>query len=178
MRKLKLYIACSLNGKIAAKDGSVEWLETMPNPEKLDYGYADFYKSIDTTIQGFKTYKQIIDWRIDFPYKESKNYVFTRNKKHQNTEHVEFISENHIRFVNKLKAQKGKDIWLIGGGQINTIMLNAGLIDEIQVFIMPIILSDGIGLFEVLPKQTLLKLIGSKTYSSGVVELTYTSIDN
>lgn len=176
MRKVILYIASSLNGKIAAKDGSVDWLETIPNPEKLNYGYADFYNSIDTTIQGFKTYKQIIDWGIDFPYKELRNYVFTRNKTHQNTEYVEFVSENHFEFVKKIKAQKGKDIWLIGGGQINTMLLNSGLIDEIQVFMMPIILSEGIDLFEALPKQTLLKLKGSKTYSNGVVEFTYTSI--
>jgi dihydrofolate reductase len=175
MRKLKLYIACSLNGKIAAKNGSVDWLETIPNPEKSDYGYPDFQQTIDTTIQGYRTYKQIIDWGIDFPYMDSKNYVFTNNKTHQNTEYVEFVSTNHIEFVKKLKQQTGKDIWLIGGGQINTILLNSGLIDEIQVFMMPIILSEGIELFEALPKQTLLMLKGSKTYSSGVVELNYTS---
>lgn len=79
MRKVKLYIACSLNGKIAAKDGSVNWLETIPNPDKTDYGYLEFQKTIDTTIQGYSTYKQIIDWGIDFPYKETKNFVFTRS---------------------------------------------------------------------------------------------------
>lgn len=174
MRKLKLYIACSLNGKIARKDGSVDWLEEIPNPEKSDYGYAGFYQSVDTTIMGFKTYKQIMDWGIDFPYKETKNYVFTRDKTHQNTAHVEFVSENHIEFVKKLKAREGKDIWLIGGGQINTMLLNAGLIDEIQVFMMPIILTEGIELFEAFPKETLLKLKGSKSFPGGAVELTYT----
>ncbi len=72
-----------------------------------------------------------------------------------------------------MKNQEGKDIWLIGGGQINTILLNERLLDEIQVFIMPIIISNGIELFENSPIETALKLIETKSYSSGVVELKY-----
>lgn len=176
MRKIKLYIAVSLNGKIAGKDGLVDWLENIPNPDNDDYGYTKFYESIDTTIQGYKTYKQIIDWGIEFPYIGKKNYVLTRKQNLHNTEHVEFISENHIEFIKQIKQKSGKDIWLIGGGQINTVLLNAGLIDEIQLFIMPVILTDGIEVFEFLPKETLLKLNKTKTYSSGVIEIIY-SID-
>lgn len=173
MRKLKLYIAMSLNGKIAKADGSVEWLNEIPNPDKDDFGYSAFYNSVDTTIQGYATYRQIVDWGIEFPYKATKNYVFTRNKQHQNTEHVTFVAENHAGFVRELKAEKGKDIWLIGGGQVNTLLLNEGLIDEILVFVMPVVLSDGISLFERLPAETKLKLAGSKEYANGVVELRY-----
>lgn len=173
MRKLKLYIAISLNGKIAKSDGSVEWLESIPNPEKTDYGYSEFYDTIDTTIQGYNTYNQVLSWGIDFPYTGKKNYVLTRKKGLKNTEYVEFITENHIRFIQQLKKQKGKDIWLIGGGKINTMLLNENLIDEIQIFTMPIIISDGIELFETIPKETKLKLIETKSYSTGAVELKY-----
>ncbi|MBL4654113.1 MAG: dihydrofolate reductase family protein [Flavobacteriales bacterium] len=76
-------------------------------------------------------------------------------------------------FIKQLKKQKGKDIWLIGGGQINTMLLNENLIDEIQIFTMPIIISNGIELFEVLPKETNLKLIETKPNSTVVVELKY-----
>ena len=103
MRKIKLYIAISLNGKIANEDGGVDWLESIPNPEKIDYEYAKFYESIDTTIQGYKTYDQIIGWGIDFPYADKTNYVLTRKQKLLNTKYVEFVSENHIDFINKLK---------------------------------------------------------------------------
>ena len=75
MKKLKLYIAISLNGKIAKPDGSVDWLNNIPNPDNSDMGYTDFFESVDTTIQGYKTYKQVIDWGIEFPYKGKKNYV-------------------------------------------------------------------------------------------------------
>lgn len=173
MRKTKLYIALSLNGKIAKLDGSVDWLESIPNPDKIDHGYSNFYNSIDTTIQGNNTYKQILSWGIDFPYSDKKNYVFTSNNKLVNTKYVDFVSENHIDFIKKLKKEKGKDIWIVGGGRLNTILLNENLIDEIQVFVMPIVLNDGIELFESIPKETKLKLIESKSYSTGAVEIKY-----
>jgi dihydrofolate reductase len=173
LRKIKLYIAISLNGKIAKADGSVDWLESIPNPDKSDYGYYDFYKSIDTTIQGYNTYKQIVDWDIDFPYADKKNYVLTRKQDLANNKDVDFINENPISFIKNLKRESGKDIWLIGGGQINTMLLNEWLIDEIHLHVMPIIITDGISLFEHIPKETKLDLIASKNYPSGVVELKY-----
>ena len=173
MKKIKLYIAISLNGKIANIDGSVEWLESIPNPKKSDYGYEEFYKSIDTTIQGNSTYNQIIGWGIDFPYAGKNNYVLTKNQELENTDYVEFVSENHIEFIKQLKNQNGLDIWLIGGGKVNTMLLNEGLIDEIQVFVMPIVLSGGIEIFEAFPNQTPIKLVETITHSSGVIELKY-----
>ena len=91
----------------------------------------------------------------------------------ENTEYVEFISGNHIEFIKQLKNQGGKDIWLIGGGQANTFLLNEGLIDEIQIYVMPIIITDGIELFEALPKETQLNLMSSKSYSTGAMEMKY-----
>lgn len=174
MKKLKLYIATSLNGKIAKPDGSVEWLESIPNPEETDHGYHAFYSSIDTTIQGYSTYDQIIQWGIDFPYADKKNYVLTRKQGLSNTDHVEFIANNPIETIKQLKKEEGKDIWLIGGGQINTFLFNENLIDEIHVFVMPIVIPDGISLFEGLPHENNLTLIDTKTYATGAVELKYT----
>jgi len=173
LRRIKLYIAISLNGKIANSDGSVDWLENIPNPEKTDYGYAGFFKSVDATIQGNNTYNQVIGWGIDFPYKGKKNYVLTKKQNVKNTEFVEFISENPVDFIKRLKEENGNDIWLIGGGQTNTLVLNAGLLDEIIVFVMPVILSGGIELFDTFPKEIHLKLLETKSYSSGVVEMKY-----
>lgn len=173
MRKIKLYIACSLNGKIAEKDGSVDWLYIDTEDEKPDYGYEKFYNSIDTTIQGTSTYNQIVNWDIEFPYKGKKNYVITRNKALQDNENVQFVNENHIEFIKNLKVQEGADIWLIGGGQINTMLLNEGLIDELQVFMMPIILTDGIDLFENHPNRTDLELKASTSHATGAVEMIY-----
>ena len=173
MRKIKLYIAISLNGKIAKLDGSVEWLESIPVPDGSDYGYADFYNSIDTTIQGHNTYKQILGWGIAFPYKDKKNYVLTSDTSVQDNEDVTFISTNHIDTIRLLKNDKGKDIWLVGGGKVNAMLLDAKLIDQIYIHIMPIILDAGIDLFGTLMNDTSLKLIRNKSYSTGVMELVY-----
>lgn len=173
MRKIKLYIAMSLNGKITDADGNVGWLENMPNPDQSDYGYHAFYNSVDATIQGYKTYKQIIDWGIPFPYKGKTNYVLTKQTNLEDTEDVQFLNADFNDFLQKIKHQEGKDIWLIGGGQINTLLLNSGLIDELHVFVMPIILDGGINLFESIPKQTALTLVESVTYKSGAVQLRY-----
>lgn len=173
MRKIRLYIATSLNGKIARPDGSVDWLEAIPNPDKTDYGYEAFYREIDTTIQGYKTYQQLLSWGIPFPYPDKKNYVVTRKKDMVNTEDVVFIREEPVSFIRELKQQEGKDIWLIGGGEINTLLLNAGLIDELELFVMPIILPEGIGLFGGISKETGLRLLESQSFASGAVRMTY-----
>ncbi|MFC0877824.1 dihydrofolate reductase family protein [Saccharicrinis sp. FJH2] len=174
MRKVVLYIACSVNGKIARKDGSVDWLENLPNPDKDDYGYAGFLETIDTTIMGNKTYRQIIGWDIEFPYKNKTNYVLTRNRDKADDQYAKFISDVPVSFIKILKSGEGKNIWLIGGGQVNTLFWNNRLIDEIRVFIMPYVLSEGIELFEGLPHEMQLRLIRQNKFTSGVVELVYT----
>lgn len=177
MRKVILYFACSLNGKIAKSDGSVDWLNQIPNPEKTDFGYSDFYHSLEITIQGNKTYKQIESWGIDFPYKKTTNYVFTRKKGAQNNKNVQFISEDHAGFVRELKKQSGKDIWLVGGSELNAFFLKENLIDEIRVFIMPVILENGIDFTSALPEDVSLYHKKVKNYTNGVVEITYSLYD-
>ncbi len=163
----------SLNGKIARKSGEVDWLEAIPNPAQTDYGYEAFYENVDATIMGKKTYDQIMSWGIDFPYAGKENYVFTSNTKLSNTEHVTFVSENHVELINKIKAGEGQDIWLIGGGKLNSLLLEENLIDEIIAFVMPVVLPNGIDLFDTFLTDKAIKLKSSKSYSSGVVELVY-----
>ncbi len=104
-----------------------------------------------------------MSWGIDFPYADKKNYVFTTKQGLKNTDNTSFISENHVDFVYNLKDETGLDIWLLGGGQPNTMFLNEKLIDEIYVYIMPIVFSGGINLFEAIPIETKLKLIELKS---------------
>lgn len=161
------------DGKIARHDGEVDWLDKVPHPAQSDYGYASFYDSIDVTIQGYNTYSKIMEWGVAFPYKEKKNYVLSRKTNLTDTEYVQFISQDPVTFIQQLKQEEGKGIWLIGGGQVNTMLWNAGLIDAIILHIMPIIIPEGIDLFEHIPNEALLTLISTQTYSSGVVELLY-----
>ena len=77
MRKIISYIAMSIDGKIAKANGDISWLEEIPNPNNDDYGYAEFYNSIDTTLMGRITYEQVIGFDVPFPYPDKTNYVFT-----------------------------------------------------------------------------------------------------
>ena len=86
---------------------------------------------------------------------------------------VNFIYENHIGLIKSLKKQNGKDIWLIGGGQINTLLLKHNLIDQLKLFIMPILLPEGIELFSGILPETKFILESCKNYNNGVSELTY-----
>lgn len=173
MRRLILYSAVSSNGFIARPDGSVDWLEAIPNPDQLDFGYAEFYASIGVTLQGASTYRQLLAWDIDFPYAEKENYVFTRGNDLKDTEHVTIVREDPAAFVRRLKERAGPDIWLVGGGQINGLLLAAGLVDEIQLFVMPIALPDGLPLFGRLEKDIPLRLRAAHTYPTGVLRLIY-----
>ena len=174
MRTVQLYIAISLDGFIAKPDGDVKWLEEIPNPDKTDHGYADFYADLDTTLMGFKTYDKVLGYGIENPYPTTTNYVFSRNSSHADNDEYRFISQDPVEFTKQLKAQPGKNIWLIGGGQINTLLLNAGLIDEFLVFVMPIILGKGIPLFGGAVQEQSLALQESKIYTTGAMMLRYT----
>lgn len=171
MRKLLLYIATSIDGYIAASDGSVGWLDEVPHPEGEDYGYAEFYAGIDTTLMGNATYQQVLGFG-DFPYQGKENYVFSRQS-YPNTEHVQFLQHDPAAFVNSLKHKTGGDIWLVGGGMLNTVMLDAGLIDEILLFQMPMVLGSGIALFPNAKQTPPLKLLRSSSHTSGVTLLHY-----
>jgi dihydrofolate reductase len=173
MRQVVLYIAASLDNYIARLDGNTEWLHSPDySLPKEDYGYNDFYKTIDTTLMGKNTYKVIIGFDGPFPYTDKTNYVFSRSTDNQDTEYVKFITGNIIDFVRQLKKDKGKDIWLIGGGQINALLLNNDLIDKIILTLIPMTLGQGIPLFDRQTKETKFILESSQSFNSGLVQLT------
>ena len=166
MRKVILYIAASLDGYIARTNGEVDWLDDFSKPGE-DYGYSNFYGSIDVTLMGNKTYKQSLSFG-EFPYKEKQNFVFTRQKMHPTAEYVEFVNDDIVSLIDKLRNEQGKDIWLIGGTQINEFFMNNELINEIMLFIMPVTLGTGIPLFTKGTKKSAFKLLETKPYANGV----------
>jgi dihydrofolate reductase len=172
MRKIKLYIASSLDSFIAGKNGSIDWLF-----RDADYGYTEFYNSIDTILVGRKTYEQSLIFE-EYPYKGKKIYVFTHNAKEQNEKkasNVEYIDKDIPEFVKRLIQQpvSNRDIWLLGGGEIVSLFLNADLVDEIILSIHPIILGKGILLFNNIKKLVKLRLSESIPFESGLVQLHY-----
>jgi dihydrofolate reductase len=171
MRKIVLFIATSIDGFIAGKNGDTSWLFTNG-----DFGYNDFYSSIDTIVMGYNTYSFIKQFP-QFPYPDKKNYVFTRSRRKPDGNPVELILGDVVTFTKKLKKQSGKNIWLVGGGKINSILLNANLIDQMIISIHPIALGQGIKLFkDESLKKLHFKLIHHKVFERGLVQLTYENI--
>ncbi|MBV8252698.1 MAG: dihydrofolate reductase [Chitinophaga sp.] len=173
MRKLKLYIAVTLDGYIATKDGNIDWLLNFPNEEDTDYGYAEFLEGVDVTLMGNQTYKHVLQLADPFPYVDLTNYIFTRNANITIAPYVHFVDGDIVKFVKDLKAKPGKDIWLIGGSQINAAMLEADLIDEMHIAQFPLTLGTGIPLFGGEQHLHHFELAHLKKYKNGVLELRY-----
>lgn len=144
MRQVKLFIAMSLDGFIADTNDSVAWLD---NVEGLgDNGYKTFYNTVDTLIMGRRTYDWVMAHTDEYPYKGKTSYVLS-TKDYENTRDVKYVkdAENLVRM---LKNQKGKDIWLVGGGLLVQHFLRTHLIDEIILTLAPVVLGAGIPLFK------------------------------
>ncbi|MDH3834934.1 MAG: dihydrofolate reductase family protein [Nitrosopumilus sp.] len=165
MRKIILYIASSLDGYVARENGDVDWL-----PENVESGYNEFYKTIDTVVMGKTTYDQVLTFG-EYPYKDKKSYVFTRNSNKKKDENVEFVSDVD-KFVKDILPKLDETIWLVGGGQIISSFVNHGMIDEIILSIIPVVLGNGIPLFKNIQKETNLELAKTTSYDK-LVELHY-----
>ena len=176
-RKIIVYIATSADGFIARPDGSFDWLD-RPRP-KGNYGMNAFYKTIDTILWGRKT----CDMALDFQKKgvagtafdaKVKNYVFTRSPLPSAApEGVEFVNESIKAFTTRLREQKGKDIWMMGGAGIIASFLDEGEIDEFMISVIPIFIGEGIPLIAPGRRTAPLKLISCAKFTDGVVKLHY-----
>ncbi|MEO0895861.1 MAG: dihydrofolate reductase family protein [Bacteroidota bacterium] len=162
-----LYIAASLDMYIARENGDVDWLF-----QDGDYGYEKFYSEIGYTLMGSKTYEQVLSFG-EWPYKEKINYVFTREAGKEDTDQVKFFSGDIPSFLKKLKQQAKEHIWLIGGGEIIRICLSADLVDELRIFVHPIVLGKGIPLFIPQEQQINFQLKKVNPFPNGLLELHY-----
>jgi len=169
MKTVKLLIATSLDGYIAGPDGDLSWLTPF---EGVDYGYADFIATIDTTLMGNTTYQHVLTLG-DFPYKDKTNYVFTRQVNTPDAPYVQFVSDTAAEFVGRLKQQDGLDIWLVGGGHLNATLLEAGLIDEILLFLIPVTIGRGIPLFQPSSARQDWQLTDCRALDKGMAQLNY-----
>lgn len=164
----------SLDGYIATPDGGIEWLNEIPNPNKEDYGYNALLDSVDAVLMGGRTYHEVIGFGVPWPYKNMQTYVIAHNDTNVTpNEQVEFITEDIYHHVSALKESAGKDIWLVGGGVLTTMLLNRALIDEMQIVIIPTILGEGVPLFPNKPKTSKWRLIENKSFSTDIALLTY-----
>lgn len=172
MRKIILYVTASLDQRIAEPDGSLEWLTEFTNPGKIDYGYKDLLASVDTVIIGGRTYRELLNMDVIWPYPEQTAYVVSRHN-WTAKENINFIIENVIETIAEQRNQVGKDILLAGGGELISMLLTAGLVDEMQIVYIPVVLGKGVLLFPEQRKESKWKFRGSTTYNLGVIKVDY-----
>lgn len=175
MRKVTFGGANSLDNFFARKNHAVDWL--MWGDEAAEI-MQSFWANVDTIIMGRKTYDVAMRMtpkgeKIKNPYGDMKTYVFSRKLKKGERNGVEIVNESPGRFVRRLKAKEGKEICIMGGGELGSTLLDAGVIDEIGLNIHPVLLGSGIPLFHKMKKQIDLELIESRPFKNGCVYVLY-----
>jgi dihydrofolate reductase len=134
---------------------------------------TQFWKTIDTVLWGRKTYEVALKGGGVGGYGNVKNYVFSRTIKKSKDKEVVIVSEDAAKFVRKLKKQKGKDICVMGGGELGKSLLEANVVDEIGFNIHPVLLGSGIPLFHAMKRQIDLKLLECRPFKNGCVLVRY-----
>jgi dihydrofolate reductase len=170
MKKIIAYLAASADGFIARPDGDVSWLD-RPRPEN-DYGMPAFLRSVDTVIMGRETYQ--VGQKLGGALIEGKrNIVLSRSLPSYGIPGATVENTSPLELANRLRAEKGRNVWLMGGADVFGSFLSAGAVDEIIIHIVPVLIGTGISLLDPAPRQVELKLRSTRKFADGVVRIHY-----
>ena len=171
-RKVIVHIATSADGYIARPDGDLEWLTSRPAPKGF-YGLNAFVRSIDTKLLGRKTYEESL--RLGAKFDSTTRYVvFSRHAPPADAPSgVEFVSGAIGPFISRLREQPGKDIWLMGGGELIAFFLDEQAIDEFVISVVPVFIGDGIPLIARRHRHVPLELRSVDRFEDGLVQVHY-----
>jgi dihydrofolate reductase len=171
-RRTKYYVACSLDGFISRSSGDVGWLSTGQ-----DYGMAEFFSSIDIAVMGRRTWEKVEELAPGRRFgPEIECFVFSQTIPEGDSKGVHFVSGDIGEWLWTIRQQPGKDIWIVGGGDMARSFLERKLVDEIILSIHPRLLGDGVRLFLKPYPEIELELTGCRPYSTGLVQLFYTVV--
>jgi dihydrofolate reductase len=171
-RKVIVHIGTSADGYIARPDGDLEWLTSRPAPEGF-YGMSAFMKSIDTKVLGRKTYEVSVRMGAKFD-SNGRTIVFSRHAPPSDAPSgVEFVNGAIGPFVRRLREQPGKDIWLMGGGEVIASFLDEQAIDEFVISVAPVFIGEGIPLIARRHRHVPLELQSTERFEDGLVQLHY-----
>ncbi len=169
MRKVVLGLGISLDGYIARPNGAVDFL-FMPK----DYSMAPFFRTIDTAVMGRKTLDVVLKMGGGtYPDSSRTPYVFSRSKPPGQRDGLVFVNQSPAAFIRQLRKRPGKNIWLMGGGELARDFLKADLVDELYLGVVPVLIGRGIPLFPSPFPQREFKLLENKTFSRGMIALKY-----
>lgn len=175
MGRILFYGAVSLDGYLATKEDSLQWLFDTPIGEGTTY--EDFYKRIDMTIMGRRTYEEAKKHLgTDAIYPDKRNIVFSSNKE-LTLEDATVVNEDPVRVVKQLKRDSDATVWLVGGGTLLRPLIEQHLIDEWYIQIAPVFLGNGIRLFQEGNYEERLKLTDSQRFGE-FIELHYIKVSN
>jgi dihydrofolate reductase len=174
--RVTLHVVSSLDGFIARKDNSVSWLDDSGDvyEKGVSYGGAEeVVEAIDCFVLGARTYEHALE--IGWPYGDTPTIVTTSRELPSTRKSVEFYAGDCKRLVEEILAPRYGNIWLVGGAMLCQSFLRLGLVDEIRLSIIPILLGDGLRLFDNSGYEMRWRLKDVVAYKTGIVELAYRS---
>lgn len=169
----KVFIATSLDGYIAAKDGDLTWLTEFPTPTNSDGGFSKFVEGVDAIVMGRNSCEKVLSFDIEWPYTK-KVFVLTNSLSKLDSslsDKAEIVRGDLKLLVKSLNSRGYKNLYIDGGNVIQSFM-RLGLIDELTITQIPIILGEGIPLFAKLP-QTRLKHLSTEVFDNGMIQSHY-----
>lgn len=170
MRQLRYGVAMSLDGFIAGPQGEYDWIVSDP-----EIDFAALYAQFDTLLMGRKTFEVAWKRAADWPDLGHKWIVVSRTLKQEDYPRVTVLNTDVVQAVTALKAEDGKDIWLFGGGELFRFLLDAGLMDAMDVIVMPVLLGSGVPLVNEGRRRSLW-LDESTVLKSGILRLSYSVV--
>ena len=172
LRKIIVNIATSADGYLARPDGDLDWLTERPAPRGF-YGLPEFERSTDAKILGRKTFDRSLQLGARFAA-DRTHYVFSRRPPPPALPAgVRFVTESIGAFAERLRTQAGKNVWMMGGGDIIASFLDEDAIDEFIITIVPVFIGDGIPLLAPKRRQVALRLRDVHDFPDGVVQVHY-----
>jgi dihydrofolate reductase len=167
MRRVRYSVVMSLDGYIAGPKGEADWITTDP-----EFDFAALFSQFDTILVGRRTFEAMVKAeRTSLP--GMKTMVFSRTLRQEDYPEVAIVMECHREAMAGLKTAPGKDIWLFGGGLLFQSLSPDGLVDTVEVGIVPILLGGGIPLLPSLEKRIKLSLTGHQVRKTGMISLEY-----
>ncbi len=173
MRRVRYSVAMSLDGYIAGPNGEHDWIVMDP---EIGAGFAEYYKQFDTFLIGRKTFAAVAKpgKKVGGMFAGFKTVVFSRTLNPRDYPNVTIVSGDVRTTVEALKRADGKDMWLFGGGELFRSMLDLGLVDTIEVGVIPVVLGGGIPLLPPPASRAQLTLTNHRAYpKTGTVSLEY-----